>query len=91
MPVQTYSLNATSSLQVCMAEDVCISKSCGKAYEHTATNFPFSISYEKSRNSGSTTFDFKVRLSHGHGQITLHAWANQIHLRIQSACRKQVV
>ena len=45
-----------------MAEDVCISKSCGKAYEHTATHFPFSISYEKSRNSGSTTFDFEVRL-----------------------------
>ena len=46
-----------------MAEDVCISKSCGKAYEHTAANFPFTISYEKSRNSGSATFDFKVRLN----------------------------
>jgi hypothetical protein len=62
MAVFRYSLNMTSNLQVCMAEDVCISKSCGKAYEHTATNFPFRISYEKSRNTGSTTFDFKVRL-----------------------------
>jgi hypothetical protein len=51
-----------SDMQVCMAEDVCISKSCGKAYEHTATNFPITISYEKSRNGGSTTFDFKVRI-----------------------------
>ena len=46
--------------KTCMAEDICVSKSCGHAYDRTATNFPFTIGYEKKMNSGSTTFDFKV-------------------------------
>ena len=48
--------------KTCMAEDICVSKSCGHAYDRTATNFPFTIGYEKKMNSGSTTFDFKVRV-----------------------------
>ena len=47
--------------KTCMAEDVCVSKSCGHAYDRTATNIPFTIGYEKKMNSGSTSFDFKVR------------------------------
>ena len=48
--------------KTCMAEDICVSKSCGHAYDRTATNFPFTIDYEKKANGGSTTFDFEVRL-----------------------------
>ena len=43
-----------------MAEDMCVAKACGKAYEQTASNFPFSIDYQKSTTSDATTFDFQV-------------------------------
>lgn len=45
-----------------MAEDICVHKSCGKAYDHTATNFPFTIDYQKTTSSEATTFDFQVRI-----------------------------
>ena len=44
-----------------MAEDVCVSKTCGKAYDHTSKNLPFTIDYDKIRSGDSTTFSFKVR------------------------------
>ena len=47
--------------KTCMAEDVCVSKTCGKAYDHTSKNLPFTIDYDKIRNGDSTTFSFKVR------------------------------
>ena len=47
--------------KTCMAEDVCVSKTCGKAYDHTSKNLPFTIDYDKIRNRESTTFSFKVR------------------------------
>ena len=46
--------------KTCMAEDVCVSKTCGKAYDHTSKNLPFTIDYNKIRNGDSTTFSFKV-------------------------------
>ena len=46
--------------KTCMAEDICVSKACGKAYDRSASNFPFTIDYEKTKNSASTTFHFKV-------------------------------
>ena len=49
--------------KTCMAEDVCVSKTCGKAYDHTSKNLPFTIDYDKIRNGDSTTFSFKVRCS----------------------------
>ena len=49
--------------KTCMAEDVCVSKTCGKAYDHTSKNLPFTIDYDKIRNGDSTTFSFKVRRS----------------------------
>ena len=56
-----------------MAEDICVSKSCGHAYDRTATNFPFTIDYEKRMNSGSTTFDFEVRVQAQHGSALFMA------------------
>lgn len=47
--------------KTCMAEDICVSKTCGKAYDHTSKNLPFTIDYDKIRNGDSTTFSFKVR------------------------------
>lgn len=35
-------------------------KSCGKAYDHTAANFPFTIDYQKTTSPEATTFDFQV-------------------------------
>ena len=46
--------------KTCMAEDVCVSKTCGRAYDHTSKNLPFTVDYDKIRNGASTTFSFKV-------------------------------
>lgn len=56
--------SALNTAKMCMAEDMCIAKHCGKAYEQTASNFPFSIDYQKSTTSDATTFDFQVRSSY---------------------------
>ncbi|EIE18173.1 hypothetical protein COCSUDRAFT_34613, partial [Coccomyxa subellipsoidea C-169] len=52
--------SALNKQNTCMAEDICVHKSCGKAYDHTATNFPFTIDYQKTTSSEATTFDFQV-------------------------------
>ena len=52
--------SALNTAKTCMAEDMCVAKACGKAYEQTASNFPFSIDYQKSTTSDATTFDFQV-------------------------------
>ena len=51
---------ALNSAKTCMAEDMCIAKACGKAYDQTAANFPFSIDYQKSTSSEATTFEFQA-------------------------------
>jgi len=52
--------SALKAQNACMAENVCVHKTCGKAYDHTAANFPFSIDYQKTTSSEATTFDFQV-------------------------------
>lgn len=52
--------SAKNTQNTCMAEDICVHKTCGKAYDHTATNFPFTIDYQKTTSQEATTFDFRV-------------------------------
>lgn len=54
--------SAKNAQNTCMAEDICVHKTCGKAYDHTATNFPFTIDYQKTTSQEATTFDFRVSL-----------------------------
>lgn len=48
--------------KTCMAEDQCISKFCGKGYDHTSQKFPYSVNYTKWAWEGEDVFDFRVRL-----------------------------
>ncbi len=58
--------SALNSAKTCMAEGLCISKACGRAYEQSAAAFPFSIDYHKSTSSEATTFDFQARCCRVH-------------------------
>ena len=53
--------SALNSAKTCMAEGLCISKACGRAYEQSAAAFPYRIDYQKSTSSEATTFDFQAR------------------------------
>ena len=56
--------NGSQGSKTCMAEDQCISKFCGKGYDHTSQKFPYSVNYTKWAWEGEDVFDFRVRYLH---------------------------
>ncbi|KAK9830092.1 hypothetical protein WJX72_009747 [[Myrmecia] bisecta] len=53
-------LAEASSSAPCHAETLCSSTSCGHAYEHDASKFPFEVRYTKSADDLTTTFTYQV-------------------------------
>ena len=52
--------NGSAGSKTCMAEDQCISKHCGRGYDHTSQKFPYSVNYTKWAWEGEDVFDFRV-------------------------------